>query len=248
MATNYFLLARSSKKPVADRSEQQIIHIAGEHIPSTKNIFLLPTVNNDYYAKYGLFESGLIEWSKQFCKPDKIFLDIGAHTGTYSIILAQYCSQVIAFEPQRSTYYALCGGVALSGLSDKIVCVQGGLGSPGQEGKRILNVVSRDGGGSSLHHLADEPLLRTEEIDITTLDSFGLSNVGFVKMDVEGNELEVLRGGRDTLIGSGFPPILMEINTQEQFELLGNYLREIIGYTEIIRVGGTKNMALAVRE
>jgi FkbM family methyltransferase len=239
MSTNYFLLTRAANAPINNRADHQITHLAGEN--------LLPCVNLDYYAKNGLFESGLIEWSKQFCKKDKIFLDIGAHTGTYSISLAHLCSQVFAFEPQRATYYALCGGVAMSGLSDKIVCVQAGLGSLGQEGRRVLNVVSRDGGGSSLHRL-DEPLLGTEQINVNTLDSYGLSDVGFVKMDVEGNELEVLRGGRDTLIQSGFPPILMEINTQEQFELIGNYLREIIGYTRFIRVSGTQNMALAVHE
>jgi FkbM family methyltransferase len=135
----------------------------------------------------------------------------------------------------------------MSGLSDKIVCVQAGLGSLAQEGRRVLNVVSRDGGGSSLHRL-DEPLLGTEQINVNTLDSYGLSGVGFVKMDVEGNELEVLRGGRETLMQSGFPPILMEINTQEQFELIGNYLKDILGYTRFIRVSGTQNMALAVWE
>ena len=98
---NYFILNKTS-------DSQQLFNLNGT------TTFILPANNIDYYNNCGLFESGLIDWSKQFCSKDRIFLDIGSHTGTYAISLADHSAGVYAFEPQRMTYYALCGSVALS--------------------------------------------------------------------------------------------------------------------------------------
>ena len=74
-----------------------------------------------------------------------------------------------------------------------VQCLQVGLGSPDQVGISTLNIVSNDGGGSSIH---GQPILGKESIMIQTLDNvaqcYGISNVGFIKIDVEGNEYDVL--------------------------------------------------------
>jgi FkbM family methyltransferase len=241
MSTKYFLLSKSASAKTDDNTDNHIVHLN----PGKRNMFLLPEVNLDYYWKKGLFECQLIEWAKQFCNKDKVFLDIGAHTGTYSIELVSSCKEVVAFEPQRSTYYALCGGVAISGLSDKIICHQYGLGSEEQTGSQLLKIVSNDGGGSSLLPGGNENVLKEETIQVRTLDSFGLRNVGFIKMDVENNELNVLRGGLDTLRESNYPPILFESNASNP--TLFGFLREALKY-KIVTIGGVSNMYLACKE
>lgn len=240
MSTNYFLLTRSTKASVDDNTDNQIVHLN----PGTRQIFILPEVNLDYYWRKGLFECQLIEWAKQFCKPNKTFLDIGAHTGTYAISFAEKAANVIAFEPQKSTYYSLCGSVALSGLSDKITCQHFGLGNEDQVGEQVLKIVSNDGGGSSLLPGENERVLREEKIVVRTLDSFQIKNIGFIKMDVENNELNVLRGGLETLRESGYPTILFESNGSNP-PLFG-FLREALGYN-VIPVGGVSNMFLACK-
>jgi len=157
----------------------------------------------NYYRENGLCEKDLIEWSKQFCRTDKTMLDIGAHTGTYTISLAEYCSHVYAFEPQKMTFYALCGGVALSNIRNA-TCIPVGLGSEDQVGPQTLHIISVDGGGSSLQMSSEETLLEKETVKIRTLDSFGLTNIGFIKMDVENNEFHVLKGALQTLENSFF--------------------------------------------
>jgi len=50
----------------------------------------------------------------------------------------------------------------------------------------------------------------TQTVDLRTLDSFDFREVRLLKIDVEGLELAVLRGGQQTLVQNGFPPILFE--------------------------------------
>lgn len=234
MSTKYFIL---SKDHTTDNENDQIFFI---NRPTT---YILPQVNMEYYVKNGLFENQLIEWTKQLLSKDKTILDIGAHTGTYAISLADSSQHVYCFEPQKMTYYALCGSVALSNKQN-ITCFQTGLGSENQIGKKTLKIVSNDGGGSSIH--ATQGIIREEEIEIKTLDSYNLDNIGFIKMDVEENELNVLKGATETLIRSNYPKILFESNHNDITirDELFDYLINRLTY-RIIPIGGYENMYLA---
>jgi len=231
--SEYFILSKLEQNEVYRNTEDQLITISPKN-----NVYILPKINLDYYAKYGLFENQLIEWCKQFCSKDKLFLDIGAHTGTYAIALASHSHSVYAYEPQRMTYYGLCGGVALSGKKN-IYCMNYGLGSPDQSGANTLRIVSADGGGSSVQDTG-LAVLEEEQIEIKTLDSLNLNNIGFIKMDVEDNEVNVLEGGVETIKRNGYPKIIFEWNGGARwvFEKM-----EEIGY-KIIKIGGSENMYL----
>ena len=237
MSTKYIILTKDEKDSADNNERNQIFFI---NKPLT---YLLPSVNHTYYSERGLFENNLIEWCKQFCRKDAIFLDIGAHTGSYAITLAPYSGKVVAFEPQKMTYYALCGGIALSGLTN-VECLRMGLGNAAQNGPKTLHIVSNDGGGSTLHAPPSDKILNSELIEIRTLDSLGIQGqISFIKMDVEENELQVLQGGMETIARCGYPKILFESNSQTNTALF-DYLREILGY-QIVKVSGFFNMYLA---
>jgi FkbM family methyltransferase len=239
MSTNYIIFTKDKNSSTDDNRNNQIFFINN---PQT---YLMPSVNHTYYAERGLFENNLIEWTKQFCKKDQLFLDIGAHTGSYAITLAPYASKVLAFEPQKMTYYALCGGVALSGLNN-VDCFKLGLGNESQVGDKTLHIVSNDGGGSTVHAPPSEKILNSETIEIRTLDSLNIQEkISFIKMDVEENELQVLQGGMETIVRCGYPKILFESNSQVNTALF-DYLREILGYN-IVKISGFFNMYLAER-
>ena len=237
MTTKYIILTKDERDATYDNKNNQILFI---NKPLT---YLMPSVNHTYYAERGLFENDLIDWCKQFCRKDAMFLDIGAHTGSYAITLAPYSGKVIAFEPQKMTYYALCGGVALSSATN-IECLKLGLGNQAQNGAKTLHIVSNDGGGSTVHAPPSDKILNSEVIEIRTLDSLSIQGqISFIKMDVEENELQVLQGGMETIVRCGYPKILFESNSQENTALF-DYLREILGY-QIIKVNGFFNMYLA---
>jgi FkbM family methyltransferase len=231
----YFILTKPKNSDVNREDKNQIICL-------TENIYILPKNNMNYYIQNGLFEKNLMEWCRQFCKKDKNMLDIGAHSGTYTISLAENCKHVYSFEPQKMTYYSLCGSIALSNIKN-VTCINFGLGSLEQVGKQTLNIVSLDGGGSTLH-TNNNNILQTEEIEVRTLDSFNIDNIGFIKIDVEENELQVLLSGENTLKMSNYPKILFEMNVENK-ELI-NFLKGI-NYN-IININGYNNMFLATNK
>jgi FkbM family methyltransferase len=234
--TDYFILTKRNGSDVSNDESNQIVYLKN-------TVYILPKNNIDYYINHGLFEKELIDWCKQFCKKDKNILDIGAHSGTYTISLAEHCNKVYAFEPQQMTYYSLCGSVALSNIRNAI-CLNYGLGTSEQVGKQTLNIVSLDGGGSTLHTDNQTNILYTEDIEVRTLDSFNIDNISFIKMDVENNELQVLLASENTLKRSNYPKILFEMN-QTNTRLI-TFL-EKLNYN-IIQVGGCNNMFLAVNK
>ena len=233
--TTYFILNGTPKTYIENNDDSQL------YAPRINSLnYFLPRTNIHDYIANGLYENPLIEWVKQFCRTDKNVLDIGAHTGTYAISLADYCQQVYAFEPQRMTYYALCGGVALSNRTN-ITCLNIALGSPNQIGSGQLKIVSPDGGGSTL--LAPSTsVLRQETVTIQTLDQQNLNSIGFIKIDVEGNELAVIEGGLETLKRSNYPPIIFELNDIDQPNPIK--LLEQIGY-HVQTINNYNNMRLA---
>ncbi len=83
-------------------------------------VLLRDEAEREYFAKSGgAPEFALIRWALQFLpSAGHTFLDVGAHVGTWSLLFAQQCRHVHAFEPQRSTFHRLCGGIALSGAQN----------------------------------------------------------------------------------------------------------------------------------
>lgn len=232
MSCQYFILSKNKDKKLTDNKDDNY------SILLNKDNYILPYNNICYYMENGIFENFLIEWCKEMGNSDKIMIDIGAHTGTYSIALSKHFNKIYSFEPQKMTYYALCGSVALSNIQN-IECINYGLGSNEQIGECDLNIISEDGGGSTL--LDTSKIIKKEIICVRTLDSFNIKNIGFIKMDIEGNEINALKGSINTLVESNNPSILFE-NNDYNTELF-NYICDL-GY-KIININGYSNMFLA---
>lgn len=233
MSTTYFILTKRAEEDITHEEHNQLLY------PNSKAAYILPANNLPYYIEHGLFEKGLIQWCKQFCKQGTI-LDIGAHTGTYSIALAGHADMVHSFEPQRMTYYALCGSIALSNARH-ITAHNIALGAPDQTGTQTLNIRSHDGGGSSLQSFTD-PVLAQEQVEVRTLDSYNFRNITFIKMDVEDNELNVLKGATQTIKQNNHPTIIFESNHENK--PLFSYIIDTLGYGAILPINGVNNMFL----
>jgi FkbM family methyltransferase len=238
--SKYFLLSKSMNGEILDVDDDQIIFI------NQPKIMIIPREYISHHSQHGIYESSLMTWiAQEFSSKDKIFIDIGSHTGTFSVNLACKFKHVYSFEPQKMTYYALCGSIALSNI-ENVTCINVALGSKEQckTGTAILNITSNDGGSSSLYKESEIPVLKEEVVQIRTLDSYieiFKSDIGVIKMDVEKNELEVIKGGLKCLERSNYPMIFFEAdkNHGEVFDFLKS-----LGY-RVIPIQSYLNMYLA---
>jgi FkbM family methyltransferase len=122
--------------------------------------------------------------------PGMLAIDAGANVGIYTYWIARSASEVVAFEPQPT----LAARLAASGIPG---LTMHNCGLSDSDGLAELHIPVSANGEASLREL-DVPN-ETVRVPLSTVDSFGLTNVGFFKIDVEGHEEPLLRGAEETL-------------------------------------------------
>ena len=155
--------------------------------------------------------------------PGDLVLDVGANVGNHALYLAAVAgARVIAFEPNEHLAEALEASVARNTLEDWIQVSAAGLGaSAGTAG--FARSVPDNLGAQTL-------VLGKGEITVTTLDSLGIEGPArAIKIDVEGMEIDVLRGGVD-LIDRDRPVLYVESHSEACFREVAHFVREH-GYT-----------------
>jgi FkbM family methyltransferase len=130
-----------------------------------------------------------------------IAVEAGANIGLVAVPLAQALKDrgtVLAFEVQRMLHYALCGTAALNEL-DNLYTYNQALGAePGwvTVPRPDYGVVQDFGMLSLVGVDADAP---GDQVPVATIDGLALPRLDLLKIDVEGMELDVLKGGAGTL-------------------------------------------------
>jgi FkbM family methyltransferase len=183
-----------------------------------------------------------------------LVLDIGANLGAYSIPLAKSIQSkggtVYGYEPQKIVFYQLCGNVILNRL-DNYEAFNLAVGE--QNGSVEIPAINYQNhhnvGAFSLNKDLRE-LLNVESYSdygkLTTTPMISLNSVrlpkspSLIKIDVEGYELNVLKGAGDFLEEHRFPPLLFEAWQLDWFSEQRNELLrycEGLGYEITLHLG-----------
>jgi FkbM family methyltransferase len=160
-----------------------------------------------YYLRYGELELHFLD---VLCTLDRDSIDVGAHDGCYVHFLRKQSRHVLAFEPipwmaadlvRKFPHRVTVRPEALSradGSATLHMPVVNGHFVPGCS--TISELASSTYGGNS----------RDLAVPVRTLDGVYAGDVGFIKIDVEGHEIEVLEGARET-IARCRPNFLIEV-------------------------------------
>jgi FkbM family methyltransferase len=180
---------------------------------------VVATIGNSLPARIGLPlrarigprlepELGLVA---QFVRPSSVVVDVGANRGVYTYFMSRAVGQggrVLAYEPQPDlAAYVQAGMARAHNVTVRPVALGERLGTA------ELTIPSRDGrpeqGWATLR--ANVGPGRKAVVDVTTLDDeLSDDDVSFIKIDVEGFELQVIQGARQ-LLRRTRPVVLLEI-------------------------------------
>ena len=144
------------------------------------------------YGEYNPDETEMILALATEAGKDRLCLDIGSNFGVMAQAIEANGFTCVAFEPQPDVYDVLVKNV--HGITMNI-----GLGDvPGvAKMAKILRGSRANYGGSGIGFRSE---LGTIDVRVDTLDNIGFSNVGFMKIDVEGFEEKVLQGGKELIL------------------------------------------------
>ena len=167
-----------------------------------------------YLYRFGADCEPELKWLEKICPHGAVAIDVGANIGVYSYRMAQLYSQVYAFEinPDLTAALAAFG-------SDRIAIIAKGLSSSEASVTLRTPIVNRIAltGWASLEagNCPDADGYLERVVEVVTLDSFHLHAVSLIKIDVEGHELEVLRGAENTLVENR-PRVIVEIKQKNR--------------------------------
>lgn len=149
-------------------------------------------------------------------KPGDIVIDVGAHIGSWTLpALAMGAEHVYCFEPNKDAIRALHRNLDLNGWRNRVTIIDKALWH--KEDKRVLYQVE----GTVVDRFNAYCVEDDYTVDCVTLDSYNL-RPNWIKIDVEGAELAVLIGGRETLCKNK-PKMIIEIHERTIRNIIPNF-------------------------
>jgi FkbM family methyltransferase len=165
---------------------------------------------------YGEYEKPLGIVLKRLLHPDSTFLDIGANIGYFSLLAARSAPDgyIVSFEPVSYLFEAFENNVRLNSITN-IKSIKAAVSE--KEETRLIYLSDMDNTGMSSFQKPENYSGKNEMVKVVSIDSWfsnsGLTKVDLIKIDVEGNELAVLKGMKETV--TVFQPhILLELNPE----------------------------------
>jgi len=175
--------------------------------------FYLPDATRDIVQKMiftsdAFFEQPLLQKMRKHIRPGSVVVDAGTNIGNHTIFFSKVCGArtVYSFEPLKTVFAVFKRNLELNGIANVTahnVALGETCGTASISGFTSMSIGSTQFGMSA-----------TGAFQVVTLDSLKLPKIDFCKIDVEGMQLELLKGARQTLNASK-PMIWIEMLDKE---------------------------------
>lgn len=178
----------------------------------------------DRAMRFGTYETAIQRCIADNLRPADVFVDIGANVGFFSLIAARRVGsdgRVYAFEPVAENAASIVRSCRLNGMSNVDVFAE----AVGARTYRTKLILAQHIGGAMLASAGTPPdIAGSVQVDVVSLDDVidgrKLRAPTLVKIDVEGAEMDVLRGMRRTLC-SARPTLIYEVDDETRDGLEG---------------------------
>jgi FkbM family methyltransferase len=218
----------------------------GRWRPRTNQIDLACASPDDFLARLisargEFYEIDLLEYLATRGPRGGTFIDVGANIGNHSVYFGKLLADhVVAIEPQPEIATILQRNLEANGVSNSTV-VTSGLGSEVGFARPVYPSGETKNAGATRLETTTPQSEASECVPVTTLDVLanevhdktGRAPITLIKIDVEGMELDVLRGGTRVL-KSQQPQLTVELSSPESRQSVTNFLAEF-GYTAVGR-------------
>lgn len=176
------------------------VHSKDRIIRTSIGTFFCRKGTNDFQFANYYYEWGVKKYLLDHIREYSVFIDGGACTGDYCILLAKRDISCFAFEPVKQNFDTLAWNLELNGLSTDVHAFPFGLSDRNSEAAFKFNPVNT--GASHIIQQDDQANCR---VNLRTLDSLiqdlKINIVAriMIKLDVEGMEVEAIRGAAEFL-------------------------------------------------
>lgn len=197
----------------------------------------LPYAQDDFVQRWMVRNRGFYEarhlatvHGMKLVTPATTVCDIGAGFGNSAIFFGKVmgAKRILAFEPQVNVYNTLCKNLELNGLSDALAynCLVGA-----KSGRGDVTEFHPQNMGRTSFAAAKEgnfPMVALDDLS----DADEMKGLGFIKIDVEGMQLDILQGAKK-LLKANKPAIWQRMSTRDgSFAEVGKMLSSL-GYSAV---------------
>jgi FkbM family methyltransferase len=186
-------------------------------------------IENDVRLREAHKEPGTVRWIEQWIRPGEVLFDIGANVGSYSLIA--FCAlrgnaRIYAFEPGFTTFPQLCHNTYINKAGGSITPFQVALSdrtalvsfhySDLQPGSALHALeVPKDWRGDDFKPVFSLPITAYRLDDF--VQQFGLPEPNHLKIDVDGNECQILQGAGELLGSPTLRTVLIEADENYEY-------------------------------